>query len=69
VGGYATGRLYPSKLRTELRTIDAFIVRWAIRKYQRFGGHTEAVWDGLRALKRRNPNLFAHWTGLGPAAG
>jgi hypothetical protein len=50
------GRFYPSKLRTELRTIDAFIVRWAIRKYKRFRGHTKAVWDWLRALKRRNSN-------------
>jgi RNA-directed DNA polymerase len=63
------GRFYPSKLRTELRAIDAFIVRWAIRKYKRFRGRTEAVWAWLRALKRRNPNLFAHWSGLEPAAG
>jgi RNA-directed DNA polymerase len=63
------GRFYPSKLRTELRTIDAFIVRWAIRKYKRFRGHTKAVWEWWRSLKRRNPNLFAHWTGLEPAAG
>jgi hypothetical protein len=63
------GRFYPSKLRAELRTIDAFIVRWACRKYKRFRGHTEAVWAWLRALKRRTPNLFAHWSGLKPAAG
>jgi len=63
------GRFYPSKLRTELRTIDAFIVRWAVRKYKRFRGHIKAVWGWLRALKRRNPNLFAHWSGLQPAAG
>ena len=62
------GRFYPSKLREELRTIDAFIVRWATRKYKRFQGHTLAAWDWLRSLKRRNPSLFAHWS-LGPAAG
>jgi RNA-directed DNA polymerase len=62
------GRFYPSKLREELRTIDAFIVRWVSRKYKRFRGHTLAVWDWLRSLRRRNPSLFAHWT-LGPAAG
>ena len=32
------GRFYPSKLREELRTIDAFIVRWVSRKYKRFRG-------------------------------
>src|SRR5205823_6440665 len=42
------GRFYPSKLQEELRTIDAFIVRWAIRKYKRFRGHTMAIWDWLR---------------------
>jgi RNA-directed DNA polymerase len=62
------GRFYPSKLREELRTIDAFIVRWVSRKYKRFRGHTLAAWDWLRSLRRRIPNLFAHWT-LGPAAG
>jgi RNA-directed DNA polymerase len=62
------GRFYPSKLREELRTIDAFIVRWVSRKYKRFRGHTLAAWDWLRSLKRRNPAMFAHWT-LGPAAG
>jgi group II intron reverse transcriptase/maturase len=61
------GRFYPSKLRGELRTIDAFIVRWASRKYKRFQGHTTATWAWLRALKRRNPSLFAHWT-LGTTA-
>jgi RNA-directed DNA polymerase len=60
------GRFYPSKLREELRTIDAFIVRWVSRKYKRFRGHTLAVWDWLRSLRRRDPNLFAHWA-LGPA--
>jgi len=55
------GRFYPSKLRGELRTIDAFIVRWVSRKYKRFRGRTLAHWAWLRSLRRRNPNLFAHW--------
>jgi RNA-directed DNA polymerase len=62
------GRFYPSRLREQLRTIDAFIVRWVSRKYRRFRGHTVMIWDWLRSLRRRNPNLFAHWA-LGPMAG
>jgi RNA-directed DNA polymerase len=62
------GRFYSSKLREELRTIDAFIVRWMSRKYKRFRGHTLAAWEWLRSLRRRNPTLFAHWA-LGSAAG
>jgi RNA-directed DNA polymerase len=60
------GRFYPSKLREALRTIDAFIVRWVSRKCKRFRGHTMAIWEWLRSLRRRNPNLFARWmTGAG----
>src|ERR1700686_5868790 len=62
------GRFYPSKLRAELRTIDAFIVRWACRKYKRFRGHKTAAWEWLESIKRRNLNLFAHWD-LEPAVG
>ncbi|MGH9664844.1 MAG: group II intron reverse transcriptase/maturase [Bryobacteraceae bacterium] len=61
------GRFYPSKLQEELRTIDAYIVRWATRKYKRFQGHTMAAWDWLRSVKHRDPGLFAHWS-LGPTA-
>jgi RNA-directed DNA polymerase len=61
------GRFYPSKLQEELRTIDAFLVRWATRKYKRFQGHTMATWDWLRSVKQRNPGLFAHWS-LRPTA-
>jgi RNA-directed DNA polymerase len=62
------GRFYPSKLREELRTIDAFIVRWVSRKYKRFRGHMLTAWEWLRSLKRRNPAMFAHWS-LERAAG
>ena len=62
------GRFYPSKLRGELRTIDEFIVRWAMRKYKRFRGRLMASWSWLHAVKRRNPQLFAHW-GLEQVAG
>jgi RNA-directed DNA polymerase len=62
------GRFYPSKLRGELRTIDEFIVRWAMRKYKRFRGRPRASWNWLQAVKCRNPRLFAYWS-LEPVAG
>jgi hypothetical protein len=61
------GRFYPSH-RGELRTIDEFIVRWAMRKYRRFRGRLMVTWSWLHALQRRNPQLFNHWS-LGPMAG
>ena len=62
------GRFYPSKLREELRTIDAFSRAMGVSEMKRFRGHTLAAWEWLRSLRRRNPTLFAHWA-LGPAAG
>ncbi len=55
------GRFQPSALRSALRTLDDFIVRWARRKYKRFKGSPMRVWAWLRELKARQPNLFAHW--------
>lgn len=55
------GRFQPSALRRALRTLDRFIVRWACRKYKRFRRHTMQAWAWLRALKKRQPDLFAHW--------
>ena len=56
------GRFYPSKLREELRTIDAFIVRWVSRKYKRFRGHTLAAWDWLRS----SSGAIRHCSPTGP---
>jgi RNA-directed DNA polymerase len=56
------GLYHPSKLREDLRTIDMYVVRWAYRKYKRFGGHTLATWDWLRRVKRHQPTMFAHWS-------
>lgn len=55
------GRFQSSALRRALRTLDRFIVRWACRKYKRFRRHTMRAWAWLRALKKRQPDLFAHW--------
>ncbi len=55
------GYFQPSALRRALRTIDDFIVRWARRKYKRFKGCTMRIWEWLRRLKARQPDLFPHW--------
>ncbi|HUJ90661.1 MAG TPA: group II intron maturase-specific domain-containing protein [Syntrophorhabdales bacterium] len=62
------GRFYGSALRKVLRTLDVFIVRWALRKYKRFRGRTMQLWDWYRRIRAREPNLFAHW-GAGATAG
>lgn len=55
------GRFYPSALEKALRTLDAFLVRWAQRKYKRLKGHKSRAWDWLTRLRSRQPLLFPHW--------
>ena len=62
------GRFYPSALERALRTLDAFLVRWAQRKYKRLKHSHARAWRWLLRLQSRQPTLFAHWT-LGSAVG
>jgi len=62
------GRFCPSELQRSLRTLDAFLVRWAQRKYKRLKRHKSRAWDWLARLKSRQPALFPHWP-LGMAVG
>lgn len=52
------GRFYGSALRKALRTLDVFLVRWALRKYKRFRGRTIKVWDWYRGIKAREPHYI-----------
>lgn len=56
------GRFNPSALQQALRSLDAFLVRWAQRKYKRLKGHKSRAWDWLERLKSRHPTLFPHWS-------
>jgi hypothetical protein len=55
------GRFYPSALQSALRTLDAFLVRWAQRKYKRLKGRNAKAWAWLTRLRTRQPTLFPHW--------
>ena len=55
------GRFNRSVLLDALRTVDKFILRWAQRKYKRLRNHYKRTWDWVRAIKSRQPDLFAHW--------
>jgi hypothetical protein len=62
------GRFYPSALQRALRTLDTYLVRWALRKYKRLKGHKSRAWDWLARLQSRHPTLFPHWN-LGATVG
>jgi transposase len=47
-------------IRTLMR-IDAFLVRWARRKFRRLRGKPRGARDWLLRVIRTSPGLFAHW--------
>jgi RNA-directed DNA polymerase len=49
--------LYPTLLR-----IDAFLLRWARRKFKRFRYAPRRARNWLARVIRTSPDLFAHWT-------
>ena len=54
------GRYYRTALTPLLRRINAYILRWARKKYKRLRAFKRAVawWKGVVI---RDPNLFRHW--------
>ncbi|MFM1815614.1 MAG: hypothetical protein RLZ98_2309, partial [Pseudomonadota bacterium] len=52
---------YKTQLRPALKRIDAYVIRWARRKYKRMVHQTKGGRDWLDRLRRKTPRLFAHW--------
>ena len=44
-----------------LTRIDAFVIRWARRKFKRLRHRTRGARDWFVRLRRATPTLFAHW--------
>jgi RNA-directed DNA polymerase len=64
------GRFYRTELIQTLRHINAYLVRWAMRKYKRLRARPARASRFLAAIADREPGLFAHWEwGAPPAAG
>lgn len=55
------GAFYPSMLTQSLRSIEKYLVRWAMRKYKRLHGRYMRAWEFLDDVATREPELFAHW--------
>jgi hypothetical protein len=54
-------RFYRTQLRSLLYRIDAYLVRWARRKYKRLNRRPKGAKDWLQRVRRARPRLFAHW--------
>jgi RNA-directed DNA polymerase len=52
---------YRTQLRPTLRRINAYVIRWARRKYKRMVHQTRGAREWFDRLRRSIPRLFAHW--------
>jgi RNA-directed DNA polymerase len=55
------GHFYKTQLRPTLKRIDAYVIRWARRKFKRMRHRTKGARDWFDRFRRANPHLFAHW--------
>jgi len=63
------GSYYRSAIHQPLRQLEAYLVRWAVRKYKRFKRHKSWASTWLGRIAKQAPGLFAHWRlGLRSAA-
>ena len=59
IGYYS--HFYRTQLCPTLYRIDAYVIRWARRKFKRLRRQTKGARDWLDRLRRKMPRLFAHW--------
>jgi hypothetical protein len=52
---------YKTQLRPTLRRIDAYVIRWARRKFKRMRHRPTAARQWFDRFRRANPHLLAHW--------
>jgi group II intron reverse transcriptase/maturase len=52
---------YKTQLRPTLKRIDAYVIRWARRKFKRMRHQTKGARDWFGRFRRANRYLFAHW--------
>jgi RNA-directed DNA polymerase len=53
---------YKTQLRPTLKRIDAYVIRWARRKFKRMRHQTKGARDWFDRFRRANPKLLAHWS-------
>ena len=62
------GRFYRSVLYAAFNGLNAFLVKWAMRKYKKLKRRKKQAWAWLAGIATRYPRLFAHWRfGVTPA--
>jgi group II intron reverse transcriptase/maturase len=59
IGYYS--HFYKTQLRPTLKRIDAYVIRWARRKFKRMRHQTKGARDWFDRFRRTYPTLFALW--------
>jgi len=55
------GRFHKSALVPALRTLNRYLMRWAVRKFRRLRGSPERAWEWLQGIQSKHPNLLPIW--------
>jgi RNA-directed DNA polymerase len=55
------GRFYKSALYAAFRGLNAYLMRWARRKFKSLKHSRKRAWSWLSAMWQRHPGMFAHW--------
>jgi RNA-directed DNA polymerase len=48
-------------MSTIWKHMDAYLVRWLMRKHKRLARHKARAWRALGQLVQRFPRAFIHW--------
>ena len=64
------GSYFGSALYKVFNPLNRILAKWAMRKYKGFRGHQRRASRWLLRIRKRDPQLFAHWQlAPNPAAG
>ena len=55
------GKFNPSAMKYSLQVVERRLVKWAMCKYKNLRGHRQRAEKWLASVRKREPNLFAHW--------
>ena len=63
------GKFYPSKMYLVYFHVNWMMVKWARKRYKRFGGSYPDAMNWLGKIAKSNPDLFVHWRKVPPPWG
>ncbi|MGI6711519.1 MAG: group II intron maturase-specific domain-containing protein [Bacillota bacterium] len=56
------GKFNRSAMKRAIDCVQRRLIKWAMCKYKKFRGHRRRAEEWLGQVRKREPNMFAHWT-------